>query len=127
MKPSTRGARERFHAAQAARRRDFHDPELAAALVEARRELDHAVAQVGARVPYRVRMVEELRPGRGGGHVHLAVKEPVRMGDFRRERGQTLCGAVPGRGAPDRAVTCDACLQLLDRHVDLEQDPPTLF
>lgn len=127
MKPSTREARERFHAAQAARRRDLRSAALAAALVEARAALDQAVAAVAARVPYGVRPVAELRPGRDGGHVHLAVREPVRMGGFHRERGQTLCGEVPGRVAQDRPVSCDACLAVLDRHVDLEQDPPTLL
>lgn len=127
MKPSVRPALEAFRAAQDARRRDMRDTGKAEALVEARRVLDRELEGTLARVPYGARKVMELRPPRGGGHIHLAVTEPVRLGAFRRERGQTLCGAAPGRAAADRAPSCDGCLQLLDRHVGLEQDQPTLL
>ncbi|HEX8359265.1 MAG TPA: hypothetical protein VF613_04130, partial [Longimicrobium sp.] len=80
-----------------------------------------------ARVPYRPRRAGDLRPGRGGGHVHLALVEDAAIADWRRVRGQTLCGAAPGRPASDRPVTCAACIRLLDRHVDAEPNPPELF
>ncbi len=127
MKPSVRPAFYAFREAQEERRRDLHDPAAAETLVRARAEFDAQLAEVLGRVPYGARRIGDHRPGRGGGHVHLAVREAVRIGAFRRERGQTLCEAPPGRAAADRAGSCDACLQQLDRHVDLEQDPPTLL
>lgn len=126
VRPRAGPAWEAFHAASEARRRDLHDPAKAAALAEARAALDRALAEVLARVPYRTRRVAELRPGRDGGHVHLAVGGDVTVQGWHRAKGQTLCGTPTGRWAGDRPVTCTACLRLLDRHVDLEADPPEL-
>lgn len=126
MRPQVWPAWEAFHAASEARRKDVHDPEKAAALVQARAALDRSLAEVLARVPYRARRVADLHPGRDGGHVHLAVGAEVAVQGWHRHRGQTLCEAPPGRWAGDRPVTCAACLRLLDRHVDLEPDPPQL-
>ncbi|HEX2095146.1 MAG TPA: hypothetical protein VHG28_22290 [Longimicrobiaceae bacterium] len=126
MRPQVWPAWEAFHAASEARRSDMHDPDKAAALVAAREELERSLAAVLARVAYRTRRVGDLRPGRDGGHVHLAVGAEVSLQGWHRARGQTLCGAPPGRYSGDRPVTCAACLRLLDRHVDLEPDPPAL-
>ncbi|HEX2187696.1 MAG TPA: hypothetical protein VHG51_02300 [Longimicrobiaceae bacterium] len=126
MRPQVRPAWEAFHAASEARRQDVHDPARATALSGARAALDRALVEVLARVPYRTRRVAELRPGRDGGHVHLAVSGDVSIQGWRRAKGQTLCGEPPGRYAGDRPVTCAACLRLLDRHVDQETDPPEL-
>lgn len=126
MRPQVWPAWEAFQAASEARRQDVHNPEKAAALVEARAELDRRLAAVLARVPYRTRRVGELRPGRDGGQVHLSANAEVSIQGWRRSKGQTLCGAPPGRYAGERPVTCTACLRLLDRHVDREPDPPEL-
>jgi|GEM_PF-2752503 len=126
MRPQVWPAWEGFQAASEARRKDLHSPEKAAALTRARSELDRAVVDVLARVPYRTRRVAELRPGRDGGDVHLAVTSDIAIQGWSRGKGQTLCGAPSGRYAGDRALTCTACLRLLDRHVDLEVDPPEL-
>jgi hypothetical protein len=125
-RPQVWPAWEAFHAASEARRTDLHDPDKAAALAQARAALDVRLAEVLARVPYRARRVGELRPGRDGGHVHLSVNSEIAIQGWHRARNQTLCGAPPGRYAGDRPVTCTACLRLLDRHVDLEPDPPEL-
>jgi hypothetical protein len=126
MRPQVWPAWEGFRAASNARQKDMHSPEKASALVEARAELDQALAAVLARVPYRTRKVADRRPGRDGGHVHLAITGDVSVQGWHGHKGQTLCGAAPGRYAGDRAVTCTACLRMLDRHVDLEPDPPEL-
>jgi hypothetical protein len=126
MKPQAGPALEAFERASEARRRDVHSAAGAAALTTARAELDRALAGVLARVPYRARRVGDLRPGRDGGHVHLAVQHDIALGEWRRARGQTLCGDPTGRPATDRPVTCAACVRLLDRHVDLEPNPPEL-
>ena len=126
MKPSVWNAWERFRAAGEARNKDLHNPEKAAGLVAARSALEEKLVDVLARVPYRTRKVGDVRPGRDGGHVHLAATSDVTIGDFRRSRGQTLCGAAPGRPSAERPVTCAACLRMVDRHVNLEQDPPEL-
>ncbi|MBV9774278.1 MAG: hypothetical protein JO040_10035 [Gemmatimonadetes bacterium] len=126
MRPSVWKAWEEFEAAAEARRRDQHNPEAAAALVAARAAFERTLAEVAPRVPYRTRRVGDLRPGRDGGKVHLAPTGTVAIQGFRRARGQTLCGAPGGRYEGERPVTCTACLRLLDRHVDLEQDPPEL-
>lgn len=126
MRPSVLTSWEAFEAAAEARRRDLHDPTRAAALVEARAAFERTLAEALPRVPYRTRRVGDLRPGRDGGKVHLAVTGAVAIQGFHRVRGQTLCGAPGGRYEGERPVTCAACLRLLDRHVDLEQDPPEL-
>lgn len=117
---------EAFQDASEARRRDVHDPTKAEALTRTRTALDEALVDVLARVPYRTRRVAELRPGRDGGQVHLSVNGDVSIQGWSRAKGQTLCGTPPGRFAGDRAVSCTVCLRLLDRHVDLEPDPPEL-
>lgn len=126
MKPQVGPAREAFERASEARRRDVHGADGAAALTAARAALERALAEVLARVPYRARRVGDLRPGRDGGHVHLAVQHDAALPDWRRVRGQTLCGAPTGRPAPERPVSCAACIRLLDRHVDQEPSPPEL-
>ncbi|MBA2671211.1 MAG: hypothetical protein H0U67_12630 [Gemmatimonadetes bacterium] len=126
MRPQVWPAWESFHAASLARHQDLHDTEKAAALVAARAHLDTALAAVLARVPYRTRKVSELRPGRDGGRVHLALTTEITLQGWQGRKGQTLCGAAPGRYAGDRAVSCTTCLRMLDRHVDLEPDPPEL-
>lgn len=126
MRPEIWPAWEAFHAAAEARRIHMHDPDKAAALVQARAALDEMLAAVLARVPYSARKVADLRPGRDGGHVHLATSAAIAIQGWHRSKGQTLCGDPAGRYAGDRPVTCTACLRLLDRHVDLEQDPPEL-
>jgi hypothetical protein len=117
---------EAFRASAEARRRDLHSPDRAAALVRAREALDRAVAEALGRVPYRARRVAELRPGRDGGSVHLAVTGDTRLAGWTRRAGQTLCGEVPGRPAADRPVTCAGCLRQVERHRDAEPDPPQL-
>lgn len=126
MRPSVWSAWEQFRDAAEARRKDLHNPAKAAALVAARAALEEKLVDVLARVPYRTRKVGDVRPGRDGGHVHLAVTSDVAIAYFRRGRGQTLCGAAPGRATPERPVTCAACLRTVERHVNLEQDPPRL-
>ena len=126
MRPQTGAAREAFERASEARRRDVHSAAAATALAEARAALDRAVADALAHVPYRARRVGDLRPGRDGGHVHLALQHDVAVGEWRRVRGQTLCGAATGRPAAERPVTCAACIRLLDRHVGQEANPPEL-
>jgi hypothetical protein len=126
MKPQAGPAFEEFERASAARRKDLHNAALAGALTDARAALERSLAAVLARVHYRTRRVGDLRPGRDGGHVHLAVVDDAAIGDWRRVRGQTLCGAAPGRPAAERPVTCPACVRLLDRHVDAEPNPPEL-
>lgn len=126
MPPRVQPAWEAFQAASEARRADVHSAEKAAALVAARDALERSLAEVLGRVPYRTRRVGDLRPGRDGGQVHLAVGAEVSIQGWRRPKGQTLCGAPPGRYAGERPVTCAACLRLLDRHVDQEPDPPEL-
>ncbi|HEY0038470.1 MAG TPA: hypothetical protein VGB66_17360, partial [Longimicrobium sp.] len=126
MRPQVHPAHEAFERASAARRRDVHGAAAAAALTEARAVLERTLAEVLARVPYRARRVGDLRPGRDGGHVHLALQHDVAVGEWRRTRGQTICGDPTGRPAPERPVTCATCLRLLDRHVDLEPNPPEL-
>ncbi len=126
MRPQTTPVFEEFERAADARRRDVHSTALAAALTEARAALERGLAAVLARVPYRTRRVGDLRPSRTGGHVHLALVDDAAIGDWRRVRGQTVCGAAPGRPASDRPVTCAACIRLLDRHVDAEPNPPEL-
>jgi hypothetical protein len=126
QRPWLMPAWEAFHEATEARRTDLHDPEKAAALAAARRRLDAALAEVAARVPYRVHKAGDLRPGRGGGHVHLALREEIAIGDWTGRSGQTLCGAPAGRYAGERALSCTACIRLLDRHVGLEPNPPEL-
>lgn len=126
MRPQVLPAWDEFERASAARRKDVHSAALAAALTAARAALERSLDAVLERVPYRTRRVGDLRPGRDGGHVHLALVEDAAIGDWRRVRGQTLCGAAPGRPAGDRPVTCAACLRLLDRHVDAEPNPPEL-
>jgi hypothetical protein len=119
-------ALEAFRAAADARRRDLRSPERADALVGARRALDESLAAALARVPYRTRRVSELRPGRDGGHAHLAAVHEVSLRGWSRRAGQTLCGEIPGRPAPERPVTCAACLRQVERHRDAEPDPPAL-
>lgn len=126
MKPQVGPAREAFERASDARRRDVHSAKGAAALTDARAALERELAEVLGRVPYRARRVGDLRPGRDGGRVHLAVQHDAVLPDWRRTRGQTLCGAPTGRPAPDRPVSCAACIRLLDRHVDQEPSPPEL-
>jgi hypothetical protein len=126
MRPQVLPAWDEFERASAARRKDLHSAALAGALTAARAALERSLDEVLERVPYRARRVGDLRPGRDGGHVHLALVEDAAIGDWRRVRGQTLCGAAPGRPAGDRPVTCAACLRLLDRHVDAEPNPPEL-
>lgn len=126
MRPTVWSSWEAFQQASAARRRDLHDADKAAALRDARAAFDAALVDVLARVPYRTRKVGELRPERDGGQVHLAVTSDVRVEGLRRARGQTLCGEPGGRPASERPVTCTACLRRVDRHVDREQDPPEL-
>ena len=126
MRPQIWPAWEAFHAAAEERRKHVHDPDKAAALVQARAALDETLAAVLARVPYPTRKVADLRPGRDGGHVHLAANADIKIQGWHRFKGQTLCGEPPGRYAGERPVTCTACLRLLDRHVDREQDPPEL-
>lgn len=126
MRPQVWSAWEAFHAASEARRADVRDPAKAAALTQARAALERALVDALARVPYRTRRVAELRPGRDGGHVHLAVSGDVSVQGWRRAKGQTLCGTPTGRYAGDRPVTCTSCLRLVDRHVDQETDPPEL-
>lgn len=126
MKPQVWPAWEVFHHASEARRSDLHNPDKAAALVAARAAFDQAVDAVLPRLPYRARKVGDLRPGRDGGHVHLAVGGEITIAGWHRVRGQTLCGVPTGRPAAERPVTCTACLRLVDRHVDLEADPPEL-
>lgn len=126
MRPQVWPAWESFHAASAAWGHDLHDLEKAAALVQARDALEDSLSAVLARVPYRVRKVADLRPRRDGGQVHLAVSSEIAIEDWHRPKGQTLCGAPPGRFAGERPVTCTACLRLLDRHVDREPNPPEL-
>ena len=117
---------EAFHGASEARRSDVHDPVKSAALKDAKDVLEHQVAAALDRVPYRARAVADLRPGRDGGRVHLAVDREIAIGGWSRSVGQALCGEPAGRPAPRRPVTCAACLRLLDRHIDLEPDPPEL-
>lgn len=126
MRPQIWPAWEAFHTASEAWRHGLHDPENAAALVQARDALENSLSVVLARAPYRARKVADLRPRRDGGYVHLAVRAEIAIHDWHRARGQTLCGAPPGRYAGDRPVTCTACLRLLDRHVDQEPNPPEL-
>ncbi len=126
VRPRVGPAWEDFQAASEARRLDVHDAAKAAALAAARTALDEALVDVLARVPYRTKRVAELRPGRDGGQVHLAVNGDAAIAGWHRAAGQTLCGTPPGRFAGDRAVSCAACLRLLDRHVDMELDPPEL-
>jgi hypothetical protein len=126
MRPQVQPAWDEFERASAARRKDLHSATLAGALTAARAALERSLDAVLERVPYRTRRVGDPRPGRDGGHVHLALVEDAAIGDWRRVRGQTLCGAAPGRPAGDRPVTCAACLRLLDRHVDAEPNPPEL-
>lgn len=126
MRPQVWSAWEAFHTASEAWKHGLHDPGKAAALVHARDALENSLSVVLARVPYRARKVADLRPRRDGGHVHLAVSAEIAIHDWHRARGQTLCGAAPGRYAGDRPVTCTACLRLLDRHVDQEPNPPEL-
>jgi hypothetical protein len=126
MRPQVWPAWEAFQSASEARQQNLHNPEKAAALVEARTGLERSLAAVLARVPYRTHRVAELRPGRDGGHVHLSVSAEIAIQGWRRPKGQTLCGAPPGRYAGERPVTCTACLRLVDRHVDREPDPPEL-
>lgn len=126
MRPQASPAREAFQAAAEARRKDLHNPRRAAELVAARAALDEQLAAVLARLPYRTRRVGDLRPGRDGGHVHLAVAGAIQIGGWSRARSQTVCGALPGRYAADRPVTCRECLRLADQHVDLEPNPPEL-
>lgn len=118
---------EDFRAAGEARRTDLQNPEKAAALVAARGRLDEALRAAQRRVAYRTRHVADLRPGRDGGHVHLALTSDAALPGWTRRAGQTVCGAAPGRPAADRPVTCAACLRQLDRHVDVEPAPPELF
>lgn len=125
-RPQLMPAWDAFHAAAEARRHDVHDPDRAQALVEARGRLDRALVEVAGRVPYRVVKVGDLRPGRGGGHVHLALRDDVAIGGWTGRKGQTLCGAPPGRYAGERAPSCTACIRQLDRHVGLEPNPPEL-
>ena len=125
-RPPLWAAWEAFHAASEARRTDVHDLEKSAALKDAKEALERRVAAALDRVPYRARAVADLRPGRDGGRVHLAVESEIAIGGWTRSAGQTLCGDPAGRPAPRRPVTCAACLRLLDRHVDLEPDPPEL-
>jgi hypothetical protein len=127
MRPSTAPALEAFEHAAEARRKDVHSAARAAALADAREALERALAAVLARLPYCTRRVADLRPGRDGGHVHLAVLHDVALPGWARRCGQTLCGAAPGRPAPDRPVACPACLRQADRHVDAEPAPPELF
>jgi hypothetical protein len=115
-----------FRAAAEARRSDLRNPEKAAALVAARARLEEALKSALQRVPYRTRRVGDLRPGRDGGQVHLALAGEVSLQGWRRRAGQTLCGDAPGRPAPDRPVTCGACLRLAERHQGVELDPPEL-
>jgi hypothetical protein len=126
MRPQVWSAWESFQAASRARQQDMHDAEKAAALVAARADLDEALAAVLTRVPYRTRKVADLRPGRDGGQVHLALTTEISLQGWQGRKGQTLCGAAPGRYAGERAVSCTTCLRTLDRHVDLEPDPPEL-
>jgi hypothetical protein len=126
MKPQVWPAWEAFHHASEARRSDVHNAAKAQALVAARAAFDRAMAAIAPRLPYRTRKVGDLRPGRDGGHVHLAVAAEITVQGWHRVRGQTLCGAPPGRPAAERPATCTACLRMLDRHVDLEADPPEL-
>lgn len=126
MRPQVWPAWEAFHGASLAREQDMHNPAKAAALVAARTQLDEALAAVLARVPYRARKVADLRPTRGGGSVHLAVTKEIVLQGWQGRREQTLCGTASGRYAGERPVTCKTCLRMLDRHVDLEADPPEL-
>lgn len=126
MRPSVWPSWEAFQQAAEARRRDLHDQEKATVLRDARTVFDASLVDVLARVPYRTRKVGDLRPGRDGGHVHLAVTSDVAVDGIRRAAGQTLCGNPGGRPAAERPVTCTACLRLVDRHVNQEQDPPEL-
>lgn len=124
--PSALRAWEAFQRAADARARDLHDPARAADVVEARAELERALLDVLGRVPYATRRVGDLRPGRDGGRVHLAVRGAAAIGTWSRAAGQSVCGAPPGRFTGDRPVTCGACLRLLDRQVDMELNPPEL-
>jgi hypothetical protein len=126
MRSALMQAWEEFHEAMESRRLDLQNPAKAAVLLHAREALDQALAAALERVPYRTRHVADLRPGRDGGHVHLALLEHVSLAGWGRRSGQTVCGAIPGRPAPQRPVTCTACLRQIDRHVDAEPDPPEL-
>ncbi len=126
MRPQVWPAWEAFHAASESLRHDLYHAGKADALVQARDALEGTLSVVLARVPYRARKVADLRPRRDRGQVHLAVASETAIQDWHRARGQTLCGAPPGRYAGERPVTCTACLRLLDRHVDLEPNPPEL-
>ena len=126
MRPQVGPAREAFERASEARRKDVHGAAAAAALTEALAALDRALAEVLGRVAYRARRVGDLRPGRDGGQVHLAVQHDVALPDWSRRRGETLCGAPTGRPAAERPLTCASCIRVLDRHVDVEAKPPEL-
>lgn len=124
--PSVWPAWEAFRQAAEARRRDLHDAAKAEALREARAAFDAALVDVLALVPYRTRKVGDLRPGRGGGRVHLTPTSAAKVEGTRWREGQTLCGEPAGRAASGRPVTCPACLRLVERHVGREQDAPEL-
>lgn len=126
MRPTVWKAWEQFQEAGEARGRDLHNPAKAAALIQARSAFEESLVDVLARVSYRTRRVGDLRPGRDGGHVHLATTSDIAVQGFRRSNGQTLCGAAGGRPNQARPITCGACLRVVERHVDLEQDPPEL-
>ncbi len=51
-----------------------------------------------------------------------------RASEARRRDVHSADGAAPltGRPAPDRPVSCAACIRLLDRHVEQEPSPPEL-
>jgi hypothetical protein len=110
MRPQVGPTREAFERASEARRKDVHGAAAAAALTDARAALDRALAEVLGRVAYRARRVGDLRPGRDGGHVHLAVLHDAALPDWSRRHGETLCGAPAGRPAAERPLTCAACI-----------------
>lgn len=116
MTSTLRRVIETFQQAQEEHGKDRHDPLKAEALRQARVKLDATAGAMLRRLPFRVRIV-----GAGG---HMVVGEEVLLREGRRMRGQTLCGAPPGRLLRGHPAPCGSCLRTADRY--LTDGPPPL-